>query len=152
MSDPNKSTKVVHRSGNETISGTKTFTGGSTNNTEILLKNLYIDRDVNPSSVRYCSFLIQDKNSKQIANFYCQQTTDGSVITNMIATGRDGKDSRISVRRATNCTTITESPTPPVSDNSTQIATTNWFNQKFQVVSTLPASPNANVYYFVTNG
>lgn len=152
VADPNKSTSVVHRSGNEEISGAKTFTGGTTNNSEIYLKNLYIDRDVNPSSIRYCSFLIRDKNLKQIANFYCYQNTDGSIITNMIATGRDGKDSRISVRRTTNGTTITESPTPPISDNSTQIATTNWFNQKIQVVSTLPASPNANVYYFVTNG
>ena len=40
-------------------------------------------------------------------------------------------------------------PTPAVSDNSTKISTTNWFNQKVQVVSTLPASPNANVYYFI---
>ena len=140
---------VVHNFGNETISGIKTFTGGSTNNTEIFLKNLFIDRDVNPSKVCYCSFLIRDKNLKQIANFYCSQNTDGSVTTHMIATGRDGKDSRISVRRTTNGTTITESPTPPVSDNSTQIATTNWFNQKIQVVSALPSSPNANVYYFI---
>ena len=41
------------------------------------------------------------------------------------------------------------SPTPAVSDNSTKISTTNWFNQKIQVVSTLPASPNSNVYYFI---
>ena len=41
-------------------------------------------------------------------------------------------------------------PTPAVSDNSTKPATTNWFNQKIQVVSSLPASPNGNVFYFVT--
>ena len=41
-------------------------------------------------------------------------------------------------------------PTPAVSDNSTKPATTNWFNQKIQVVSALPASPNGNVFYFVT--
>lgn len=40
-------------------------------------------------------------------------------------------------------------PTQAVSDNSTKISTTNWFNQKVQVVSTLPASPNSNIYYFI---
>lgn len=43
-----------------------------------------------------------------------------------------------------------EAPTPEISDNSTKIATTAWFNQKIQVVSTLPANPDSNVYYFVT--
>lgn len=49
-------------------------------------------------------------------------------------------------------TVATVAPTPPTSDNSTQIATTAWVNNKFQVVSTLPAEPDPNVYYFVTNG
>lgn len=40
-------------------------------------------------------------------------------------------------------------PTPAVHFNGTEIATTQWFNQKIQVVSTLPANPNANVYYFI---
>ena len=39
--------------------------------------------------------------------------------------------------------------TPPTSDNSTQIATTQFVNNKIKVVSTLPASPDANVFYFI---
>ena len=40
-------------------------------------------------------------------------------------------------------------PTPAVSTNNTQAINTQWFNQKIQVVSALPSSPNANVYYFI---
>lgn len=40
-------------------------------------------------------------------------------------------------------------PTPAASDNSTKAATTAFVNNKFQVVQSLPASPDANTYYFV---
>lgn len=43
----------------------------------------------------------------------------------------------------------TECPTPTVSNNSNQIATTAYVNNKFQVVSALPASPDPNTYYFI---
>lgn len=39
-------------------------------------------------------------------------------------------------------------PTPGNTSNSTQAVNTQWFNQKIQYVSTLPASPDSNVYYF----
>lgn len=42
-------------------------------------------------------------------------------------------------------------PTPAVSNNSTQVVNSQWFNQKFQVVANLPSSPDANTFYFVTN-
>ena len=40
-------------------------------------------------------------------------------------------------------------PTPATADNSTSAATTAFVNNKFKVVSTLPASPDANVFYFI---
>jgi hypothetical protein len=40
-------------------------------------------------------------------------------------------------------------PTPGVSDNSTKAATTAYINNKFQKVSALPASPDANTFYFI---
>lgn len=39
--------------------------------------------------------------------------------------------------------------TPPLDNNSGDVATTAWVNQKFPLVSTLPASPNANLTYFL---
>lgn len=41
-------------------------------------------------------------------------------------------------------------PTPAVSNNSTQAINSQWFNQKVQVVSSLPSAPDTNVFYFVT--
>lgn len=40
--------------------------------------------------------------------------------------------------------------TQAVSDNSTKVATTQFIGNKFQVVASLPASPDANTFYFVT--
>ena len=40
-------------------------------------------------------------------------------------------------------------PTPALTANDTQATTTAWFNSKMQVVSALPAAPNANVFYFI---
>ena len=43
----------------------------------------------------------------------------------------------------------TSASTPPTTDNSTQIATTAFFRNNMQVVSTLPASPVSGVFYFI---
>ena len=40
-------------------------------------------------------------------------------------------------------------PTPALTANNTQAATTAWFNSKMQVVSALPANPDPNVFYFI---
>lgn len=40
-------------------------------------------------------------------------------------------------------------PTSSVATNNTQIATTAYVNAKLQVVSTLPANPDPNVFYFI---
>lgn len=40
-------------------------------------------------------------------------------------------------------------PTPTLTANNTQAATTAWFNSKMKVVSVLPANPDPNVFYFI---
>lgn len=40
-------------------------------------------------------------------------------------------------------------PTPDVANNGTRVATTAYCNSKHQVVSALPASPNADVFYYI---
>ena len=47
-------------------------------------------------------------------------------------------------------TVATVAPTPPISDNSTQIATTAFVNKKHQVVSVLPVSPDPNTFYYIS--
>lgn len=112
------------------FTGINTFSNGSGNASFAVLKSTLIDRETNPSQNLYASWIINDKNGNQIANFYVNQQTNGTITANMIATGRDGGDARISTSKDINGTVTTYAPTPPTSDNSTQIATTAWFNNK----------------------
>lgn len=41
---------------------------------------------------------------------------------------------------------------PSTSDNSPNLATTEWVNKKIQKVNVLPAEPDANVFYFIPEG
>lgn len=43
----------------------------------------------------------------------------------------------------------TFAPTPEANDDSTQIATTAYVNNKFQVVTALPENPDENTFYFI---
>ena len=67
----------------------------------------------------------------------------------MLAIGRNGRDAKISISTSADGTFSTNVPTPPISDNGGQIATTAWVNNKFQKVSTLPAQPDPNVIYLI---
>lgn len=52
--------------------------------------------------------------------------------------------------RGSDGSTFATAPTPPVDgSNDNQILTNKWFNSKMQIVSTLPANPDANVFYFI---
>ena len=115
----------------------------------IILKNISIDRDINPNKNLYAQTVIRDKNDKQLGNFYVAQRTDGSMEAIMLATGRNGRDAKISISTSADGTFSTNVPTPPISDNSEQIANTVWVNNKFQKVSTLPAQPDPNVTYLI---
>ena len=52
--------------------------------------------------------------------------------------------------RGNDGTSYALAPTPPVDgSNDNQILTNKWFNSKMQSVSTLPANPDPNVFYFI---
>lgn len=126
------------------------FTGNNSFlSNSIILKNISIDRDINPTKNLYAQTVIRDKNDKRLGNFYVAQRTDGSTEATMLATGRDGRDAKISISTSADGTFSTNVPTPPISDNGGQIATTAWVNNKFQKVSTLPAQPDPNVTYLI---
>ena len=48
-----------------------------------------------------------------------------------------------------NGTPVAFTKTPPVGVSGDEIVTAGWFNSKMQVVSALPAAPDANVFYFI---
>ena len=151
VSDPAKSTNVVHRNGDELINGTKTF----------LARQVYIAPTINtnviPSSNVYNDFMVSLDNTSnnQIGYFGNGQEADGDIISRIGASRKKSDGSyihtEISVGTRTDGTVFTRVPTPALNSNSSDIVNTSWFNKKIQVVSKLPSSPDANVFYFCTN-
>lgn len=142
---------VVHKTGDETIDGVKTFLKRSTNITP------NIDANVIPSSNIYNDFMVSmDKTvNNQLGYFGNTQETNGNILSRIGTSRRKGDGSyihtEISVGTTTDGTIFTRTPTPALYSNSLDIVNTSWFNEKIQVVNTLPSSPDANVFYFVTN-
>lgn len=134
VSDPNKSTNVVHRSGNETIAGDKTFTGVNTfeteSNSRLFMKNLNMDLVNGVSSEYNGVFRVLDKNDKTVGDLYVAQYSS-SVFTQLVAYNSSGQYCNILARINDDGTKTTHAPTPPTSDNSTQIATTAFVNNFF---------------------
>lgn len=81
-------------------------------------------------------------------------TDDGNYFYSQIrASNKNGVFSFMGIGVNSDGNIDTHAPTPPTADNSTQIATTAWvntcMNNKFQVVSTLPASPVTGTFYYI---
>lgn len=134
---------VVHKTGDETIGGNKTFTlditrkfgttvdGSNHYNTPLVL------RDSNGTITGYLRNAYYSNNAIAIGVQTVRTINGVAKYANMeVGIKEDG-------------TFYTAAPTPAVSDNSTQIATTAYVNNKHVVVSTLPASPDADVYYYI---
>lgn len=142
--------------GAQTITATKTFTADqalSKANPVLKLKNTSITRNTVPSS-DIANFVIDGQDNAGRHTWAIYHTYDstkqnqvqllcykGTTTTNNYAGIGIGYDSSGNV--------FTNAPTPAVSSNTTHIATTAYINNKFKVVSTLPASPDADTYYFI---
>ena len=110
---------LVHLTGEETITGAKIFEQAS-----LEMRGISNDTSYEP----YILFHIPGVQYTRLS-----MTASGLAVKN-------GDDESLSYLF---CTTAT------VSDNSNKVATTAYINAKFQVVSALPANPDANVYYFI---
>lgn len=159
VNDPALSTNVVHRTGNETIGGNKFFNGGVTRQTGddigYLVKLLNADNTSETQSTQtFGYYRTVDNNNKIIGDFRVVRTTVGTVTSSMIA--RNYASSESGVNAVISCSIdnegniYTSAPTPASpTDNSTQIATTAWVNNKIQFVNALPASPVSGVLYLI---
>lgn len=139
----------VHLSGDETITGTKTFTG---NNRIISLQNSTVTYNTAPSSDTLTDISFRDKNGYEMGVLESVRRSDNSTGVRLVAKGADGNFSTsLGVYRKANGSVYTSAPTPAVGDNSTNIATTAYINTKFRVMNEadLPANRDANTFYFV---
>ena len=126
---------------NNTFTGTNTFESANSN---VYIKSSNIDITSIPSSTQYSYFDFYDKNNQRLGVIGAFQFTTGEYGIYMQA----GNIASLNLR--TNGTnSYTSVATPPTSDNSTQIATTAFVNNKFQVVSTLPVNPDPDTFYYI---
>ena len=127
----------------QTISGVKTFTantivkGSGANNGTFTIKN-----DVTTYGTSAVDLVVATVNG---GNQFLVHFQEGSKWCAYFI--QDPSTKNISFSMA-GCASV-YAPTPAVASNDTQVATTAWFNSKMQVVSALPAAPDANVFYFI---
>jgi len=77
------------------------------------------------------------------------ETTTALVVRRFLDTDETEIVAGVGVGVAPDGTMFGFAPTVPTNNNDSVIATTNYVNNKLQVVSVLPASPDPNVFYFI---
>lgn len=136
---------VVKLTGNQTISGTKIFNVDYTG-----FKGTAIDITNAKTTQNSVGINWIDKNGTVLGQNHVRTYTTGDVQNNMhIKAHNSNTWACISIGFDSNDNVFTYAPTPATADNSTKIATTAYFRNNMQVVSALPASPTAGVFYFV---
>ena len=153
--DPAQNFNLLHRSGDEIFSGVKTL---QSNNPRFGFKNTEVDVTTNPSAEKSSRIFISDKNNKWISEIGFYQKEDGGIISQITANNDTAGVASLQIICKKDGSKYGTCPTPPdAADSSTKIATTAWvnsritsiMNNKLQVVSSLPSSPNADTFYFI---
>lgn len=134
----------ISKTGDETITGAKTFLG-----TTIRNKCSLADSTASTiSSTEEKGLLILDSKSNRIGNFYGGQLADGNLRTYMCAC-RSVNGSVVyqyaQIKQASDGTGVFSincnsalAPTPPSGDNSAKIATTKWVRDTIKTESPMP--------------
>lgn len=156
--DPAQNFNLIHRSGDEIFSGVKTC---QSNNPKFGFKNTLADISNKPSALTNSTLFFSDKKGLFTGEIRNEIATTGyletSIYTNSKTSGTI-KTSYIKVIVNEKGEVYATCPTPPrADDNSTKISNTQWvnsritsiMNNKLQVVSSLPSSPNADTFYFI---
>lgn len=158
INDTTTATNLVHRGSSETISGQKTFSSTPiVKNSNDIGYATKFDNANNSSETQSAQtvgyYRALDVNNKIIGDFRIQRSTLGTSTSMMIArnyaSDSEGVSCTISCMVDNEGNVYTSAPTPAVTDNSTQIATTAYVNAKIQFVNALPASPVNGVLYLI---
>ena len=133
----------VDKKSNQTISGVKTFTantivkGSGAGNGTFTIKN-----DATTYGTSAVDLVVATSNGK---NQFLVHFQEGNKWCAYFDQDPSTKNITFSL---TPCAAV-YAPTPAVASNGGDVATTEWFNSKMQVVSALPANPDPNVFYFI---
>ena len=153
--DPSQNFNLLHRSGDETFSGVKTV---ENNNPRFGFKHTEIDVTTAPAEQKSMRIFFSDKNNKWISEIGVYKNTDDGVVSQITANNDTAGVAILQIVCKKDGKKYATCPTPPdAADSSAKIATTAWvnsritsiMNNKLQVVSSLPSSPNADTFYFI---
>ena len=141
-----------------TFTAANTFTGhvymNLANDARIRTYAPNLTQGTAPASTQWAGIDLQDKNGVEMAECICFVDNNNKACAAQWVHSPKAGDNKSTFGVVTEAyadgTFATRALTPALNSNDTKIVTTNWFNQKIQVVSALPASPDGNVFYFVT--
>lgn len=153
--DPSQNFNLLHRSGNESITGVKTV---ENNNPQFDLKNTTLNINTSPSERKLIAIRFRDVNNTVVSEITTRHETNGDIAAQLAVINKEKNSSALQIVCKKDGSKYATCPTPPdAADSSTKIATTAWvnsritsiMNNKLQVVSSLPSSPNADTFYFI---
>jgi len=146
---------ALHKSGNESAGGTKTFTAvpvvSRSAYTGVYAQRSDIEYNVAPASnMAIGAFELRDKNGTWVGRFPVDMYANGTNVAYMQVRGENNTTSSISIKITASGDTYGECPTPPsATDSSTKIATTAWVaghRCTTAATTTSTASVNAPAY------
>lgn len=122
----NNNNNIVHRTGNETVSGKKLFTSAH------YKISSQIERETTPSAnIWDAAFVVYDKNSNTFFNLQAVQDTTGQNQIRALVFDKSGSENQIlSFGINSDGVPYATAPTPSAGDISTKIATTAFVNTK----------------------
>jgi len=133
---------VVHKTGDETITGVKTFNGG---NRVVAIQNSTVTYNTAPSSNTFTDISFRDKNGYEMGVLEHVRFTNNDTAIRLVAKGADGEwSTSLTVGRRADGTVYTSAQTPSAGDNSTNIATTA-FVQSSVSTRTTPSDVSAAI-------
>ena len=171
VNNPSTSTNVVHRSGTETITSTKTFAVEQKFNVAANITTNGLS--IAPYTAGGADIGLRDTSNNWLCKLYFNYNgtlqLTGTSVTSITPTEDTTSSTQIDTVGARNTklqnyisltgtetitgdksfTGTTTAVTQANSDSSTKVATTAYINNKFQVVSALPATPDPDTFYFI---
>ena len=149
--------QAVKLTGDQTIAGTKTFHNPlfmDNYNSGIIITNQNYTQGTAPSSTQWGRIDFRDKNNVEMAQCLTGVDNNNKCFAALWVHSPKANDTSSKWMITAQCDTngnysLISGVTPATSDSSTKIATTAYVNNKLQVVSALPASPDSNVFYFI---
>ena len=116
---------LVHKTGDETISGVKTFTGDGW---ITKIQNTNVTYNTAPSSDKGASIIFTDKNGTQMGCVETRRYSSNNTLVRFNAYSPNGNwaSQPLELMVDANDNVSAFAPTPDTSDNSTKIATTAW--------------------------